>query len=109
MAIRSLNEKGVRIEDGKIMDHEYTGPVLEQVLRENRIIQAVPKTGDFKGKSVIVAPIQDDGGNVVAAIGLSDAYGALDLIDCLCKHVGVIEEVERCLIEKKVISTDLNH
>jgi hypothetical protein len=53
LAMRSLNEKGVRIEDGKIMDYNYTGPVLEQVLRENRSIRAVPKTGVYKGKSVV--------------------------------------------------------
>lgn len=33
--------------------------VIEQVLKENMFVRAVPKTGDFKGKSAVVAPIQD--------------------------------------------------
>lgn len=100
LTIRSKNEKGLRLEGGRVIDQDYTGPVLEQVLRENKLIQTVPETGAYKCKSVIVAPIQDEGGNVVAAVGLSDTYGALDLFDCLCKNMGVIEEVEKCLIEK---------
>lgn len=102
ITIRSLNAKGVRVEDGHIIDYSYSGPILEQVLKENRVVQAVPKTGAFKGKSVVAAPIRDDNGNVVAAIALSDAYGALDFIECLCRHQAVIEDVEKCLLKKRV-------
>lgn len=102
LTMRSLNERGVRIEDGKIMDYNYTGPALEQVLRENRLIRTVPKTGMYRGKSVIAAPIQDADGNVVAAIGLSDAYGALDFIECFCRNPTILEDVKKCLVEKRI-------
>ncbi len=36
--MRSRNKKGVREEKGEIIDLEYTGPVLERVLKENRVI-----------------------------------------------------------------------
>ena len=101
LTMRSLNEKGVRIEDGKVVEYEYTGPILEQVLRENRLIRTVPKSGIFKGKSVIVAPIRDDEGSVLAAIGVSDTYGAIDFIDCFCAHPIVIDDVEKCIMAKK--------
>lgn len=102
LSMRSLNEKGVLIEDGKIIDYNYTGPVLEQALRENKSIRTVPKTGVFKGKSVVVAPIQDSDGNVVAAIGLSDAYGAIDFIECFCRNPTILEDVKKCLVEKRI-------
>jgi hypothetical protein len=100
LTMRSLNEKGVRIEDGKIIEFQYTGPILEQVLKENRLIRAVPISGTFKGKCVIVAPIRDDEGNVLAAIGISDQYGAIDFIECFCSHPIVIDEVEKCVLSK---------
>lgn len=102
LTMRSLNEKGVRIEEGKIIDYNYTGPVLEQALRENKLIRTVPKSGVFRGKSVVVAPIQDEEGRAVAAIGISDTYGALDFIECFCRNPSVIKDVEKCLIEKRI-------
>ncbi len=102
LTIRTLNEKGLRIEDGKIIDDDFTGPVLEQVLRDNKFIRTIPKTGVYKGKSVIAAPIQDAEGNVVAAIGLSDAYGAIDFIDCFCKGTAKVDDVMKCLVEKRI-------
>jgi len=102
LTMRSLNEKGVLIEDGKIVDYNYTGPVLEQALTENKLIRTVPKSGVFKGKSVVVAPIQDEDGRAVAAIGISDTYGALDFIECFCRNPSVIKDVEKCLIEKRI-------
>ncbi len=101
ITMRSLNEKGVRIDDGKIIEYDYTGPILEQVLKENKIIRTIPKTGIFKGRSVIVAPIRDEKENVIAALGVSDTYGALDFIECFCIHSTVIEEVEKCLYKKR--------
>jgi hypothetical protein len=105
LAIRSLNEKGIRIEDGKVVDYDYTGPVLEQVLKENRLIRAVPTTGAYKGKSVIAAPIRDDENNVIAAIGISDTYGALDFIECFCRNPTVVKEVKKCLMKRRAKST----
>ena len=102
LAMRSLNEKGVRIENGKIVDYEYTGPVLEDVLRENRLIRAVPTSGAYRGKSIIAAPIRDDEGNVIAVIGVSDTYGALDFIECFCRNPTVVEDVEKCLVKKGI-------
>lgn len=76
--------------------------MLEQVLRENRLIRTVPKTGVYRGKSVVVAPVQDEEGCVVAAVGVSDAYGALDFIECFCRNPGVVGDVEKCLVEKRI-------
>lgn len=59
VTMRSLNKKGVRIEKGKILDDNYTGPVLEQVLKENQIIRTIPTNGRYTGIPVVVAPIRN--------------------------------------------------
>jgi hypothetical protein len=84
------------------VDDNYTGPVLEQVLKENRLIKTIPKSGAFKGKSVVASPIRDDAGKVVAAIAISDAYGAIDSIECFCRSPSEIKSVEKCIIEKRI-------
>jgi len=99
--MRSLNKNGVRVEDGRVIDYDYTGPALEQALSEKKLVRSVPKSGAYRGKSVIVAPVPDCDGEVVAAIGLSDTYGALDFIECFCRNPTVIDEVEKCLVKRK--------
>ncbi|MEN4006525.1 MAG: DUF2111 domain-containing protein [Methanobacteriaceae archaeon] len=69
--MRTKNSTGVRIEEGKIIDYEYTGPVLEKVLSEGRIIQEIPERGVYKGIPVIVVPIKEND-EVICALGLVD-------------------------------------
>jgi hypothetical protein len=59
VAMRSKNNKGVRVEKGEIIDVEYSGPILEQVLRENRVIHTNLLKGKYAGVPVVVAPIRD--------------------------------------------------
>lgn len=75
---RSRNKPGVRVEDGKVISTSYSGPILEQVMAENRTMKVRPDSGVYKGIPVIVAPLQL-GGKAVAAIGVVDVTGSLDL------------------------------
>ncbi len=63
VVMRSKNKKGVRLEKGKVVDMDYTGPILEEVLVKNCMIHTMPKSGAYKGIPVVVAPIQDNNGN----------------------------------------------
>lgn len=101
LTIRSLNKKGLRIEDGKVIDYNFTGPIIEQVLKENKLIRTIPTSGEYRGKSVLVAPIRDEEGGVIAAIGISDTYGAVDFMECFCRNPTVISDVERCMNNKR--------
>ncbi|WP_340817699.1 DUF2111 domain-containing protein [Methanolobus sp. WCC4] len=92
--IRSLNCKGIRMERGMIIDRDYTGPVLEEVMRTNISIRTVPKEGVYKGKSVVVAPIRTTNDEVVGAIGVVDLVAALDILVMFREYPGVIDEVE---------------
>jgi len=55
---RSKNKKGVRAEKGEVIDFEYTGPILERVLKENRVIRTTPLTGRYARIPVVVTPIR---------------------------------------------------
>jgi hypothetical protein len=69
--MRSKNSKGVRIEDGKIIDYNYTGPILEKVLKEGNIIRDIPEEGAYSGIPVVVVPIKEEN-EVIGVVGIVD-------------------------------------
>jgi len=77
--IRSSKQKGLRLENGKIIDRDYTGPVLEEVLRTGRTVHGVPKEGTYLGRNVVVSPIFSEDGKVIAAIGIVDLLSVLKM------------------------------
>lgn len=89
ITVRSLNKRGVRIEDGHVVDIDYSGPVLEAAMREDRTIKNVPEAGAYKGVPVIVAPLHGAKGEVIGAIGLVDITGIFDL-GTLMEHQSMI-------------------
>lgn len=97
VTMRSLNKKGVRIEKGKILDDNYTGPILEQVLKENKLIRAIPTTGKYTGIPVVVAPIRNKEGYGVAAIGVVDVVGTVDLNLVFGDYPDIIKQVQECV------------
>jgi hypothetical protein len=69
--MRTKNFKGVRIEEGKIIDYDYSGPLLEKALDEGREFHEIPSKGDYAGIPVVVVPIIEEG-QVIGVIGLVD-------------------------------------
>lgn len=92
--IRSKNKKGIRMERGEIVDRNYTGPVLEEVMKQNRTIRDVPQEGVYKGRPVIVTPLHASDGNLVAVLGVVDLVAALDILSLFSAYPGIIDEVE---------------
>ena len=45
---RSKNKHGVRVEGGKVVSRDYTGPMLERAIAENAFIKNVPAQGSIK-------------------------------------------------------------
>jgi hypothetical protein len=90
---RSREREGLRIEGGKVIDRKYTGPVLEQVLKENRIKHTTPEMGIYKGIPVVVAPIRDREGEVLGAIGVVDITGIFDLATLMEHQSAIIRQV----------------
>jgi hypothetical protein len=92
--IRSLKRRGLRLEKGKVLDRDYTGPVLEEVLKTNKIAHEVPTEGMYRGKHVVVAPIRSKDGKVIAAVGIVDLLATIDLPSVFQEYTSVLEEVE---------------
>ena len=90
---RSLNNPGVRIEEGAIIDDAYTGPVLEIAMRKNHLIKTVPKSGPYVNVPVVVSPIHDSDGEVIAAIGLVDITGIFDLATLMEHQSTILKQV----------------
>ncbi|HQD24944.1 DUF2111 domain-containing protein [Methanoculleus thermophilus] len=76
---RSRDYPGLRIEGGKIIEEAYTGPVLEEVLAENVTLRVRPQGGPYKGIPVVVAPVRNEEGKAIGAIGIVDVTGIFDI------------------------------
>jgi hypothetical protein len=75
---KSRNRPGVQVEGGQVKSKSYTGPLLEQVLAEGHVVRGRPESGTYKGIPVVVAPVLADG-KAIAAIGVVDASGSLEI------------------------------
>ena len=90
---RSRDQPGIRIENGKIIDQAYTGPVLEEVLAENTVKRIRPPTGPYRGIPVVVAPVRDGNGEAIGVIGVVDATGIFDLAEFMEQNAGIRRQV----------------
>jgi len=48
LTMRTKNSKGLRLEDGEVVEYDYTGPVLEKVIEKVRRSVKYPKPGHTK-------------------------------------------------------------
>jgi hypothetical protein len=71
ITMRTQNSRGVRIENGKVLNNNYTGPILEKVLKKGEISNETPDEGPYKGTPVLVVPLIENN-EVIAAIGVVD-------------------------------------
>lgn len=94
VTMRSKNKKGVRVEKGEVIDFEYTGPVLERALEENRVIRTTPLTGRYARIPVVVAPIRNKKGEIIAALGIVDVVGTVDLGAVFADFPRVLEQIK---------------
>lgn len=100
VTMRGLKYPGVRVENGKVVDGNYTGPILEEVIRTGKAIRTIPKSGAFKGVPVSVAPIEVEG-RTVAAIGIVDVIGTIDIPEVFGAYADVVAQVRGKAPEKK--------
>jgi hypothetical protein len=69
--MRTRNSNGIRLEKGVVVEHDYTGPILEKVLDNGKKCGETPEDGPYKGIPVLVVPLIEDD-EVIAAIGVVD-------------------------------------
>ena len=100
VTMRGLKYPGVRVERGKVVDGNYTGPILEEVIRTGKAIRTIPKSGAYASVPVSVAPIVVEG-RTVAAIGIVDVIGAIDIPEVFGAYADVVAQVAGKAPEKE--------
>ena len=90
---KSLEKDGIRVEDGRIIDRHYNGPVLLDVIAKNQTIKVTPTSGAYKGVPVTVTPIRDKDGNAIGAIGVVDITGIFDLATLMEHQTAILKQV----------------
>ena len=93
VTMRSQKSTGVRVEKGRVIDRSYSGPVLEAVISEGKSIRTTPESGAYKGIPVSVAPIVVEG-QAVAAVGVVDVIGTIDIPEVFGAYGEVIKQVQ---------------
>jgi len=92
VTLRSANSPGVRVEKGKVLDENYSGPILEDVLKSGKPIRIIPGSGAYKGVPVSVAPIIAEG-KTIAAVGVVDIIGTVDIPEIFGAYADVVKQV----------------
>jgi hypothetical protein len=90
---KSREKDGIRVEDGRVIDRHYNGPVLLDVIAQNTTIQTTPASGAYKGVPVTVSPIRDKDGNAIGAIGVVDITGIFDLATLMEHQTAILKQV----------------
>jgi hypothetical protein len=90
---RSRDQLGIRIEDGRVVDAAYTGPVLEEVLEKNQVVKKTPTSGPYARVPVVVTPVRDQEGDVITAIGVVDITGIFDLANLMEHQSTILKQV----------------
>jgi len=90
---KSRDCDGIRVEDGRIIDRQYNGPVLIDAIRTNELIKITPSSGAYQGIPVAVSPIRDRDGAAIGAIGVVDITGIFDLATLMEHQSAIVRQV----------------
>jgi len=90
---KSLERDGIRVEDGRVIDRHYNGPILLEAIAKNQPIQTTPSSGAYKGVPVTVTPIRDKDGKAIGAIGVVDITGIFDLATLMEHQSAILKQV----------------
>jgi hypothetical protein len=90
---KSREKEGIRVEDGRVIDRHYTGPVLLEVISRNQTMQVTPASGAYKGVPVTVTPLRDGDGNAIGALGVVDITGIFDLATLMEHQSAILRQV----------------
>jgi len=90
---KSRDKDGIRVEEGKVIDRRYNGPILTDAIITNQMISITPSSGAYKGVPVRVTPIRDKDGKAIGAIGIVDITGIFDLATLMENQSAIIKQV----------------
>jgi hypothetical protein len=90
---KSRDMDGIRVEEGRVIDRHYNGPVLIDAIKTNQPIKITPTSGAYQGIPVTVAPIRDSDGEAIGAIGVVDITGIFDLATLMEHQSAIVRQV----------------
>jgi hypothetical protein len=90
---KSRDRDGIRVEEGRVIDRHYNGPVLIDAIRTNQLIKITPTSGAYQGIPVTVTPIRDREGMAIGAIGVVDITGIFDLATLMEHQSAIVRQV----------------
>ena len=90
---KARDRDGIRVEDGRVVDRQYSGPVLLDAMAQNRLLRVTPSSGAYKGVPVTVAPLRDREGKAFGAIGVVDITGIFDLATLMEHQTAILKQV----------------
>ncbi len=105
---KSRDNDGIRVEEGRVVDRHYSGPVLAEAIERNTTIRTTPASGAYKGVPVTVSPIRDRDGNAIGAIGIVDITGIFDLATLMEHQSAILKQVcgkDPCPLPSEQISS----
>jgi len=105
---KSADRDGIRVEEGRVIDRTYNGPVLLDAIARNQTIKTTPSSGAYKGVPVTVTPIRDREGNAIGAIGVVDITGIFDLATLMEHQSAILKQVcgkDPCPLDSEKISS----
>lgn len=79
IALKSRNKPGVLIDHDGSVDTGYESEALDCVFADSDVRRVRVETGKYTGMPMMISPIEDTDGHIVAAIGVIDAMGSLSL------------------------------
>ncbi|MFA5311805.1 MAG: DUF2111 domain-containing protein [Methanomassiliicoccales archaeon] len=71
VTMRTKNHYGVRCEGGIIIESNFTGPVLEETLKNGKIVRQTAKAGKYRGVPVLAVPFVRNN-ETIAVVGVFD-------------------------------------
>lgn len=105
---KSADRDGIRVEDGRVIDRTYNGPILLEAIDKNQTIKTTPSSGAYKGVPVTVTPIRDKEGKAIGAIGVVDITGIFDLATLMEHQSAILKQVcgkDPCPLDAEKISS----
>jgi len=90
---KSRDRDGIRVEDGRVIDRHYNGPILLEAIAKNQLIRTTPTSGPYRGVPVTVTPLRDCDGSAIGAFGIVDITGIFDLATLMEHQSAILKQV----------------
>jgi hypothetical protein len=79
VVIKGKNKRGIIVEDGRISDSFYESQALNEIFEGKNCACVKPEGGRHAGLPIFASAITDKNGKTIAAIGIVDTSGLLQM------------------------------